>query len=396
MSLPNVSFTITNGNLGKIGFNNSGISGFVIYNDNIGDLSQFSTTNRIILFTNLDDIEATGISANSTNFQMEYYQLAEYFRMGGGKIWIGVFADTAGAYTFDEFTLMQNKAKGEIRQFATMIYDDFVTTDIATLNAVMDSMWISKKPAIALLGANYKSITLNTLPDLRNLSTDSPRVSVVLGQDTSGYPTNDTVNSIPDVGAVLGAVSNAKVSENILWVDKFNYYTINRNLLIPGVRVNDGSVDSALLSIDDINESTLDALNDKGYIFWRYLSNKSGTYLSNDHNCDSLTSDYKSIHLNRTIGKAIRDVDEALSVFIGSPISTVGGAMTAGAVKKFKSASEDVLNVMVTNGELSDFDVFIDPTQDVAGTNTVIVELNLVPLFSSDYITVKIGFSTSV
>lgn len=391
MALPKVIINVSDGGLGRLALPQDSISGFVIYNDNIANLTTFTTISRIHKFTSLASIEATGITSASTNFKDEWYQLKEYFRLGGGDIWVGVFDEPVSAYDFTELTDMQQLAIGEIRLFGIVNKEIFNTTDIALLNSVLEDMWAENRPAIGIFGQDTKTLTLATLPDLRNLPSDCPRVSVVIGQDMQNYPASVTGYSIPNVGAVLGALSSTKVSTNILEVAKFNY-TDGVQMVTPGF-----FVDGALLPVNDISlsESDLDLLNDKGYIFFRFLD-INGTYLSNDNNSTDITSDFASIHNNRVIGKAIREVNISILPLLGSPIRTKGGIMTPGSVNVFTNAASAPLRTMRDADEISEFSVFIDPTQNVAATNTIILQITIVPIFTADKIVINLGFATTI
>ena len=51
---------------------------------------------------------------------------------------------------------------------------------------------------------------------------------------------------------------------------------------------------------------------------------------------------------------------------------------------------------MIVKGELSEASVYIDPDQDIIGTDELVVQLELLPVGQAKKITVKIGFVRSL
>lgn len=390
--LPQVIFNISDGNLGRTALNNDEISGLIFYNANVADLTGITAAAPVAKFTNLGSIETAGITETSTNFKNEWYVINEYFRMGGGDVWIGIFpANTAN--TFAELTTMKNTSAGEIRQYGVFANGvNFSTTHINTINTLMATMYTEKKPAVAIAAFDYSGVTtLAGFDDLRNLAADAPYVSVVIGSDTQNLPnTLSATTSLPNLGAVVGALSSAKVSTNILHVAQFNY-TDGVDMVIPGIRYNG----TTITPITSIAEADLDTLNDKGYLFWRFFPNVSGTYLSNDNNSTDITSDFANIHNCRTIGKVIRNVDANVTTLVGSQVSLSGGLLTPQSINRFKTAASSPLNVMEADGEISSYTIYIDKNQNVSSTNTVNIQISIVPIFSADNIVISLGFAVA-
>lgn len=394
--LPRVNVNITGG-IVRPNLSKDGIAGFPFYNDNIADLTQFSATNRIIKFTNLASIESVGITSNSTNFKVEHYILKEFFRAGGGEVYIGIFDVPAVSYDFSELTTMHLFSNGEIKLYGIFANIAFVETDLALINAELATFEVTKQPAHAFYAADISAITIGGLPNLRTLAADLPYVSFVAGQDTENEPLAlGTTFSLPNLGVVVGTEATSKVNENILNVGKYNY-TDGINMLVPGFFVNDGTSDNTMIAVTDIAVADLNLLNDKGYIFWRYFPNLAGTYLSNDHNCVDVTETFNSIHIMRTRNKAVRLLDGNLTPLIGSTVLfNADGTLRTSSIKVFEDASKEILNQMTSDTEISTYDVYIDPTQKVAITKTVIVQVSILPTESADYITLNLAFVASL
>jgi hypothetical protein len=219
------------------------------------------------------------------------------------------------------------------------------------------------------------------------------KVSVVVGQDGAGqgnaiwYATGKSVTTL---GATLGAVSLASVSTNIGWVAQFdmsNGIELDTIAFANGVKFSDASVTSTLL----------DAIDLKRYIFLRKFPNKSGSFHNDSHTVITPSSDYAYIENNRTIDKAIRGVDEALTPSLNSPLLLNANGTLANSTVAFLTGQATVItDEMVRSGEASAISVTIDPNQNVASTSKVVVAINIVPIGVARNIVVNIGFKTSL
>ncbi len=160
---------------------------------------------------------------------------------------------------------MQNYANGTIRQVG--IFKDsaaYSAGDVDLIHGVCNSLVAAHKEIIAVYAADMAAVTdISTLADLSTKTANL--VSVVIGQDGAAlgaflYLT--TGKSVTTLGATLGAISLAKVSESIAWVAKFN--------------ISDGQecdtlafANGKLFSDATVTDGLLSALQDKRYIFLR-------------------------------------------------------------------------------------------------------------------------------
>jgi hypothetical protein len=165
----------------------------------------------------------------------------------------------------------------------------------------------------------------------------------------------------------------------------------------PGLFINYATADYILIGSQYIDSADLDALNDKGYIFWRYFPNLQGTYLSNDNNCVDVTDTFNSIHIVRTRNKVFRLLDKALSYLIGSNVLFNGdGTMRTSSINVYENAVSKELQEMINSSEISAFSVYIDPAQNVLSTKEVVIDVAIVPTESSDFITLNVSFVASL
>lgn len=322
-----------------------------------------------------------------------HYHISEYFRLQPqGNLYVGFFA-VPSPYTFAEVQTLQNYATGSIRQVG--IYKDsaaYSAGDVDLIHGVCNSLVVAHKEIIAVYAADMAAVSdISTLADL-STKTDN-LVSVVIGQDGAAlgallYAT--TGKSITILGATLGAISLAVVSESIAWVAKFN--------------ISDGRecdtlafANGKLFSDVTVTDSLLSALQDKRYIFLRKFVGVAGSYFNENSTAIATTSDYAYITDNRTIQKATRGVYTSLVPALNGPITlNRDGTLTDTTIAYFEGLAEVNLIQMVRDGELSAEEVVINPSQNVLQTGLLVITISLVPIGTARNIKVNIGFNVAI
>jgi CRISPR/Cas system CMR-associated protein Cmr5 small subunit len=332
------------------------------------------------------------VAGLASNQALWHYHISEYFRIQPkGSLYVGYFPVPA-TYTFAEIQTMQVFSNGKIRQIA--VYKDsvaFASGDLTAIQAVCSVLDTLHMPVSSVLyGANIKAVAdLSTLADLGTLS--ASKASAVISQDAAGlgaflYITHG--HSITTIGALLGAVSFAKVSEDIAWPNKFN---ISSGFECDTI----GFANGALIS--SVSQSLLNTLDDRRYIFLIKYVGIAGSYFNDSHTSIAVTSDYAYIENNRTIDKAIRGVYADLISYINSPlVLNADGTLKDTTIAFFESQAGNNLDQMVRDSELSAYEVSINPAQNVLSTNNITVAVKLVPIGVARQITVNIGFTTSI
>ena len=319
-----------------------------------------------------------------------YYQISEFFRIQPqGQLYIGFAPTYSSGHTFGELTLLQQYSGGTIRQFG-ILQDGALAYSSAFLTAI-DLEIKTNDDAVhmntsALYAADISATTnLATLTNLNTLSAN--KVSAVISQDGAAFGAllfSTYTKSVISLGATLGAVSLAAVNESIEWRAKFNMSN-GTELDVPAF--GNGQLVKAQA------QSYLDAIDNNRYVFLIKNIGFAGTYFNASHTAIINTSDYAFIENNRTIDKAIRGVYSSLLPALGSPITlNSDGTLTNESIAYFESLAEVNLNAMVSATELSDFEVTIDPTQNVLSTNNLVVAIELFPVGVARSITVNIGF----
>ncbi|KIO75953.1 hypothetical protein TH53_17990 [Pedobacter lusitanus] len=385
-----VKFIRENGGLARQLSGNDHISGLIVY-------GEADTPKRLVLSANeVDNLSVTN--------PVLVYHVQEFFRINeGAKLYIKGIAGSDSQFT--EVKNLQNFAEGNIRQIAVcdlVMPASSLITAVPALQAIAKELGNQNIPLSILLSVFTTPADIPALVNLHELNAD--RVSVVIGQDAAGKGNYlakalTTPRNISCIGAVLGAVSKANVQESIGWVEKQNLVStaypkpadatadMARELDVLGLT--DGS------KIRDYTPSQLQSIHDKGYIFGTKYTGIAGSYLNDSFTAAALTSDFAYIENNRTIDKAIREVNKVLLPKVSGPayVDPDTGKIQASTASALESICDEVLDQMVRSGELSGYKVIINPDQPILQTSKLEVVLKLVPVGTLREITVKIGLT---
>lgn len=352
-------------------------------------------TEKIHEINQLLDAEDLGIvntDGTSTDIQIIHYHISEFYRINpGAKLFVAIYDEPAGANTFAEVETVQNFAEGKIRNMGVWIKTVFATADMVLIQGILNTLDTNNKPiSDVLYAADLKAITTAALVTLRT-GVVAPKVSGILGQDGAGtgaalYTTAGY--SITALGAILGAVSKAKVSECIGWVEKFPMNAVE--LDVPAFANGD--------LVKSLTQATIDAVDDKGYIFLLKYESDGQVYINDSHTAVVISSDYAYIEANRTMDKAIRQVRKALLPQLNGPVlvDPQAGTLAPEYVTHIENLGDGALEQMERDGELSGFKTFVDPDQDVLSTSTVSVAIVNVPIGVSRRFDVKVSYATKI
>jgi hypothetical protein len=229
---------------------------------------------------------------------------------------------------------------------------------------------------IILEGKGFDTASETTSSSL--VEFDSENVSVVVAMDVekaAKYPNTAAV------GLVLGALSKAKVSENIAWIEKFNL--TGTGFAKPGFVGG-----KEIKSISDLR-----TLSENRYIFTQTHTGLAGIYFNDSHTCTLGTSDFAYIENNRTINKATRLLRTALLPKLASPVLVdIDGKLPQSVSKSFEDLCKNALEGMVANQEVSAFDVYVDPKQNILATSELKVKAEITPVGTARKIKVDLGF----
>jgi hypothetical protein len=321
-----------------------------------------------------------------------YYHIAEYFRIQPkGELYVGLYEEEVTTYTFAALTLMQTYAVGAIKQMAVFEKNvAFSAVQCAALQAIATANEAVYKPMQIMLNAEISgTASVATLVDLSTQT--APNVSVCIAQDGANdgdYIYKATGKSVGAIGAMLGAVSLAVVSESIAWVSKFN---MALGAELDTIAFSNGQNYTALA------DSQFESLNNYAYVFLRKIVNIAGSYWSDSKTTITPTSDYATIENNRVYQKITRVVRANMLPALSSPLKVnADGTLTAGTIGYFETLANNPLVQMEADNELSAHKIIINPAQDVLATSTLELTLQNVPLGVARIIKINVGFVKSV
>lgn len=392
--LSTVTINVGNGGLGRRPINNDRISGILFYNDTLP--SGFSSSLREIKIFSLEEAVSLGIAQGSADHGVEWYHISEFFRANpDGELWVGYYDVPGGAYGFTEIATLQNAANGDIRQMG--VYANgltYATAQATTIQGVIDGLETTGQQCSVLYAADMSGITAvtgwSTVGDLRALA--ARHVTVIASQDggAAGKALFDSESySITTLGHSLGFVSKAAVNQSIGNPENFN---ASNGVELETIALANGDLVSALTN------SALGGIKDDGYqIAIKRTPKIAGTYYDRTPTATPATDDFAWLEFSRTIDKAVRLVDSALTPkLLSGVVVNADGTLTNDTVEYFRDVAIQALEGMVSDVEVSNIEVLIDPTQNVQSTSTLVVVVKVQPTAIAEFITVNIGLTNII
>lgn len=402
-----ITFNRQNGGLGRRLPGEDHVSGLLIYDGN-QDFNSGTPT----WIDSIENLESYG-AVTAERHAVLHYHVSEYFRINPGSRLL-VSQSSAQAGLENEIRAMVNFSEGKLRQIGVFmtVLDNAIegyywanfTNIIRNIQAVALEFSAQNKPfSVLFFNPEVNGVRMPLLPDLTTMNAD--RVSVLLGTDgggLGGYLFSTQGLRVGMLGAVLGAVSRAKVNESIAWVERQNLVTTAYSKSLTGdvqqAKELDvpAFVDGSLVS--SYTADQLATIHGKGYIFGLKHVGFAGTYLNDSFTATVRNSDYAYIENNRTMDKAQRGVYAVLLPKISGPllIDAASGALREDVVAGLEALAAQPLEQMERDGEISGFKVFINLEQEVLQTSTLTVTLSVVPVGVMRNIVVNLGFALQV
>ena len=393
MALPNVNVSLGNGGLGRPLDGKDHYSGILFYTDN-GDTTLptgFGSDNVKQVFS-LKEAEDLGITVDNVTFAILHYHIREFFRVQPlGVLFIGVY-EAQLTQTYAEIDLVQKEANGEVRQMGVYENLTFATATLSTIQGVAQTLRNENQPLSVLYAGDISAVvSVGSMEDLTALT--NPLVSVVIGQDGSGKGAElfaTYSNSITTLGATLGTVAKMSVNESIAWVERTDLQ-------------NGDEYDVVLFangeSVKAQSKAFLNTLNDKGYIFLRKFTDVglAGSYHNDSATAVAETSDFATIENNRTIDKASRLLLFYTLPKLNSPLRVnENGQLSEATIAVFKNICDTAMEQMAIAGEVSAYQVLIDPTQNVLSTSELAISVEIVPVGVGRTISFTIGYTLNL
>ena len=385
--LPKVKINVNNDGLGQVAQTEDGVSAMILTGASVVDGAQVGESFQVF---SLDDAQAKGITQAANPYA--YKQVQQFYEEAGNgaELWLMLVADTVSMEDMvssdqDFAKKLLDDAKGAIRLIAVSRESAGAVTLSDGIDEDVDNAVVKAQSLIEGYASKYKEASViidgkdfnGTVGDLKDYTeSDNEFVSILLSN------TDGSKNAA--VGLLLGRLAKDPVMRN------------------PG-RVKSGSLPATQgyftneQSIEEL-ENAWDSIHDKGYIFLRSFVGRSGYFFNDAPTCTTGSDDLNNITRVRTIYKARR---VAYDVFVNEILDEIpleaNGKIAPALIKSWEGLVDNAINLTMTqNGEISAVRTSIDPAQDVLATNEVKVSLDILPVGYAKYITVELGFTTSL
>lgn len=391
MPVPNVYFELANNRLGGTDPTVDSTAGLVLTGVALPNLPL--TTPKAVY--SLADAEALGIDENydTTNSVKTWQHISDFYSKAavGTELWIMLVSQATSITDIcDKSKEIARKllleSSGNIRIWGVAVstpdtyapvttrgIDQDVLDAAAKAQALCDEMALTYYiPTRCVLPGRCWTGDASTLADLKEMSNN--RSAILLHGMGEG-------NKDAAVGFTLGLMSAIQVQRNIGRVQ-------SGDLGISAAYLTDGATQA-----EDIM-NIQNALHDKGYIFPLVRPGRAGYFYNDDPTATSNTDDYSALSRGRVIDKVERLAYDVYLDFVNDDYSvTAQGNPSPAALKNMQGSIEDVVNqVMTSANEISGFQAYVNPVQDVVGTGEIKVELNVQPRAYYKTIKVVLGF----
>jgi hypothetical protein len=391
MSQPNVTVNQVNGNLGRRPASVDGIAGIILSGVAVG--GQFALNDVLGPFYSLADAESKGITAayDVTNTCCAHLHIKNFFaEAGNGRpLYVMVVAKTV---TMAQMCDLSNLTTGVMKMLLaqegriklvgitrtpqsgyTPTYADQFDEDIWAAITASKAIYASERAAGRPVDFFFEGRDFQGTPasakDLRDTAgLNANRACLVIGQDLDVATVYSWNPKYAAVGLALGRSSRIPVHRNIGRV---------KDGALAGVIRGGFSNNSAYGAMSTTN---VDVLNDKGYVYLRAHNGKAGYFFNDDHNAAPVSDDFSQKSRSRVMDKADRIthqvyVEEILNDLEIDPSS---GKLAASTCKHYQGIINQAISTQMS-GEISGVGSFCDPDQDVLSTDTIAVEISILP-----------------
>jgi hypothetical protein len=379
MSLPKIIIAFGNGNLLQDVGAIDGIGGIV------GTVATVGLQGVVKTVFNLADAEDQGYTEQAETTMHRH--LKEFYAEVGGnqELWIMGVADTQTLEDMVDDTNVDgakkliNAAQGKIRLLAVfrnppVDYDpgtDYIDADVAV--AVTTSK-------------TFAEARLTELQPIRILI--EGRVVIANEASNTIYAPNTGSNGF--AGVVLGGSANdgsASVGTALGRAVKYPAH-----IKIGKVANGSLALTTCYIGTKLIKElSNLEALHDKGYISFMTYAQKAGFYFGKDSMAS--TDDYRFLAHGRIIDKAAIITTAVYTEQIQSEVDVdTSGKISELDIEHLKGLIAQNINVAMAE-QISQFDVYIDPNQNIVSTGKLSVKASIIPKGYTSEIDVTLSLS---
>ncbi len=365
---------------------------------------------------------------DTANAVQVWYNIKEFYRKApaGSKLYLMLInnANAAGVMTVkmedivtDATAIYAKKllqqAQGEVYQFGVMFNPSAGYTqvnlngmDADVYNSIADAhalyTWADERfmPCNIVLEGYGLNGTAAAAQDLKALPAGlkANRVTVCIGQDYDHAATLNALNQKhANVGAALGSIAYARVSQNIGdCEDSALVVSSATDFITPGLSDHTKCVDKG----DDLN--TLDS---KGYLFAYNMIGLSGARWNGDPVCAPAEVDAEGIVAVASIsdGRTLDEIRRRLRTIMLPKVRTTQridpatGNLAASTVQSFNALGDKVFSDLALAGEISGGQTQTDPNSNLSVQPRILsVGFSYVKIGQIDKIQGKVNIKTSI
>lgn len=385
MALANVNITFGNGALNRSSATSDGVAGLILTGQAVaGKLN----LDQVYQLSSARDLGNMGVTAE--NNPLVFKEISAFYAQAGdgAELYVVVTAQTVsltemvadadnspihkliagGGGRIRLVGLNKNEA-ADPEDFTENIDPDAVTA-AAALNTIAESYFSKMRPFRAFVPAN--GWTGETAGMFQPREASYNRVGFVLAADEQ---IGDVYS--PAVGQVLGRAAGIGVHQSLARVK-------SGAIAVSGWLADGSRPDDSI--------GKWEALDDAGYIFYRTFTSKNGLYLNDDPMAAPLSDDYSSLRYGRVIDKAALIAYNAYIDEIQDNVEVdANGNIPDGACRYYEGLLDRAVLTQMGD-QISSFETYIDPAQNILSSETMNVVAKLVPQGIQKTINVKLGF----
>ena len=389
MGLAKVNINIENGNLGASATSTDGTSGLIVTGVTVAGVDNI-TANVPKAVYSLADAEAVGITADGTN-SYAHAAVKEFYSEApnGTELWVMVVATTVTMEDMLDKDLafapvMLQKAGGNINLLAVSRKS---ATGVTIANGVDEDVDNAMVKGQAL-AEQYAAL-------------NRPFAFLVDGKDFNGTEADlkdYTTASFNRGMVVLSSISASKNQSVAFTMGAFAGLPVQRKIsrVLNGALPITEAYFTATETVESL-ETAWETIANKGYVFIRTYTGKSGYFFSSDSMATAETDDFASMARRRVIDKAQRIAYRVYVDQLDDEGSTdENGNIDPAELKGLQSTIETAIENEMVNATISELDsiaAVIDPRQDVIATSTVNITLSAKPKFYKNIINVNLGLT---
>lgn len=385
--LPGVNITEAQGTLGVLIAQQDGIAALILTCTAVSGVLEYGQAYQLF---GLADAEALQINKETNEFAWK--EVAAFYTVvgPGAELWVMPIdtSDATGITMAEAFNPAGNygpalleAAGGNIRLLGIAVDPQTPSAVVGGLEGDVHATVINAQALAAQFAARNQPLSVildgrgytGAPGDLTDYSTGTyDRVSILIGGSEAG-------SLSAAIGTTLGSLAGLPVHRKLS-------------------RKRNGAVNIAAATFTngelvDGRSGSFAALAAKNYLFFRTFTGQTGYYFAIDATCAQ--GDYSSIARRRTMDKVTRIAYAVYVEWLDEVIPVNDdGTLSEAAVAALKGDIENqVGELMVGPGELSDFTAIIDPEQNVLSTDTINIQLAATPVGYSSQINVEVAYN---